>query len=219
MTKKIPLIVVALAACAVAGFAQDAQNPPPDAGQDQLTASGAEDMAFLAELQQMAGTQLGTLTVADLARFGARFSVAQQRLMYVRRASLSSFMFPGAGQLMTGNTLAGALFITGDLAVITGALVGAYFLLPADLQFTSLNYLTAPLGSLETAWKNHSIDDYLPTAGVLAGGMLLRFVLGHVSARLAAQEARQNIADGKVQFTPRMELMGNGLMMGMRMRM
>lgn len=220
MMKTITIVLFSLVVFAGAALAQDVQAAPAPAGtQDELTASTAEDNAFLEGIEQMSATQIGALTVADITRIGARLSLAQQRLAYVRRASMASLVFPGAGQFMTGNTLEGALFLTGDLAVVTGTILGAYFLLPGDLRFDGLDYYTASFGSIETAWKSHSIQDYLPSAGVMAGGMLVKVILGHVSSRLAAQEARQNIADGKVKFSPRFELMGNGFMMGMRMRM
>ncbi len=212
MMKRLLLVLLALAVGAGAALAQDAPAPvqAPADPQQELTAA----------LQDLSASQIGALTVADLSKVAIRISMARQRLAYVQRASMSSLFFPGAGQFMTGNTLAGALFVTGDLAVITGTLLGAYFLLPADLHIESLNYYTASLGSIQASWANHSIQDYLPAAGVMAGGMLLKAILGHVSARLAAQEARQNIADGKMTFSPSLDFMGPGrFMMGMRMRM
>jgi TM2 domain-containing membrane protein YozV len=213
MMKKISIIFLSLVVSAGAALAQDAQAPAAQAPADP-------QQELTSALQELSASQIGALTVADVAKVVARMSLARQRIAYVQRASMSSLFFPGAGQFMTGNTLAGALFLTGDLAVITGTVLGAYFLLPSQLQFGSINYLTDSIGTIKTAWEGRSIGDYLPAAGVMAGGMLLKAVLGHVSARLAAREARENIAEGKVTFTPTMDMMGQGrFMMGMRMRM
>jgi hypothetical protein len=213
MMKKISIILLSLFVSAGMALAQDAQAPAaqvPADPQQELTSA----------LQELSASQIGALTVADVAKVVTRMSLARQRIAYVQRASMSSLFFPGAGQFMTGNTLAGALFLTGDLAIITGTLLGVYYLLPSQLQFGSINYLTDSVGSIKTAWEARSIGDYLPAAGAMAGGMLVRAIFAHVSARMAAREARENIADGKVTFSPTMDMMGPGrFMMGMRMRM
>jgi hypothetical protein len=206
--KKLMMVFLALTVAAALGAAQD-QPPPPADQQDDVTAA----------LQEIAASQLGTLTVADLTKAAGRLSVALQARAYVTRVSMASLFFPGAGQLMTGDTLGGVLFVTGDLAVMVGAMVGTYFALPSDLQFGSINYYADKFSSIKTAWENHSFQDYLPAFGVMAGGMILKGILGHVSSRLAAQAARRNIADGKITFTPRLGFDGRGFMMGFGMQM
>ena len=118
---------------------------------------------------------------------------------------------------MTGDTLGGWLFVAWDVTVLAGTLVSAYFVLPANVQFGSLDYLNAPLSSIQTAWGSNSLLSYLPLAGVLAGGMILDIVLRHVSADNAARTARKNIAEGKVTFQPSFELDEGRLGFGMRM--
>ncbi len=204
--KKILLVFTVL--CAAAAFA---------AAQDQGSQAPGDDLT--AALQEISAAQLGTLTVADIVRVAGRMSVAAQAQAYVRHAAVSSLVLPGAGQFMTGDTLGGVLFLAGDLAVITGTVLGWYFLLPANLQFTSLDYLNTPIETIRTTWHSHTINDYLPSFGVAVGGMALRGILGYVSARLASKEARNNIASGKVQFTPRLGFTGNGFMMGFGLRM
>jgi hypothetical protein len=209
--KKI-LAAVAFASALFAGvgmtpvFAQQAPGP--------LSIEAELDSA----LQEMSATQLGTLTMADLDKLMGRISVAQQRLQYVQRARRASFFIPGAGQFMTGDALGGSLFLTGDIVVVAGSIVGAYFLLPTNVQFNNLDYLNAPLINIQNAWMANSILSYLPSFGVLAGGAIVRAVLGHFSAVSAAREARQNIADGKVTFTPNFDLDRHGFGMGMMMR-
>ena len=138
---------------------------------------------------------------------------------YVQRARNASWHFPGAGQFMTGDPAGGSLFLAGDVTVIAGTLVGAYFLLPSNVQFSSLDYFSDPLSTIRTRWEGNSVVDYLPSCGVLVGGMIVKHILGHFAAVEAEKSARQNIADGTVTFTPNLEFLdGRRAGFGMRMR-
>ena len=147
----------------------------------------------------------------------SRISIAEQKIHYVQKARMASFLFPGAGQFMAGDAVGGSLFLTGDLLVMAGAVVGAYFLLPSNLQFGSLDYFNTPVSTIDTQWASHTVVDYLPSIGALAAGMLLRGILGYFSAASAGNEARANIADGKVTFTPNFDFLERGPGMGMGM--
>jgi len=178
------------------------------------------DQELTAALQDMSGTPLGTLTVGDLEKLAGRVSIVVQKIEYVQKVRRASFMFPGAGQFMEGDAAGGTAFLAGNLAIVTGTLIGAYFLLPTNVQFRDLDYFHAPLGSIRTAWEGNSLVDYLPSIGVFAGGMILRAVLGHFSAENAESEARASIAEGKVTFTPNLDVFyrgGLGLGLGVRM--
>ena len=209
------ILVAAFAAAAVAG-AQQAAAPFAPGQADGL------QQELSAVLQEMSAAQLGTLSVADLVKVASRLSIARQKLAYVQHARMASMMFPGAGQFLTGDSLGGSLYLAGDLAIVAGVLIGGYFLLPPDLQFAQTDYLNNHFSDIRGKWEAHSFMEYLPTLGVMAGGMLLKGLLGHFSAVNAAKEARQNIADGKITFTPNFGRMGRGGMgmgLGMRMRM
>jgi hypothetical protein len=181
-----------------------------------------EPLGFEAELDaalsEMASTQIGTLTGADLAKLADRLSIARQKVRYVQRARAASFMLPGAGQFMTGDTLGGSLYLAGDVVLEAGILIGAYFLLPTNVQFTNLDYLNAPLGTISSAWQSNSVVAYLPSIGVLVGGAIVKGILRHVSSAGAAREARQNIVDGKVTFAPKFDFDRHGFGMGMMMQ-
>jgi hypothetical protein len=209
LMKRLCIILVAVLAVATA------------AGAKQNAAIGGVQEEISAVLQEMSADQIGTLSVADLVKVASRVSIAEQKTAYVQRARMASMMFPGAGQFMTGDTLGGSLFLLGDIAVMAGAMVGSYFLLPSDLQFTGTDYLNNHFDVIKAKWEAHSFMDYLPAFGVMAGGMLLKGILGHFSAVNAAGEARQNIADGKITFTPSFGFLGGrfGMGMGMRMKM
>ena len=198
--------MVIFAALAAGAFAQE-KTPDQLGFRQELSAA----------LQDMTGTQLGTLTVGDLEMLAGRVSIVMQKIQYVQKVRRASFLLPGAGQFMTGDALGGSLFLAGDIALITGTLIGAYYLLPANVQFKDLDYFHAPLGSIRTAWESNSFVDYLPSIGVFAGGMILRAVLGHFAAENAESEARANIAEGKVTFTPNFDVFGRGFGLGVRM--
>ena len=188
--------------------------------QERLPDRYGFDQELTAALQDMSGTALGTLTVGDLEKLAGRVSVVVQKIQYVQKVRRASFLLPGAGQFMQGDAGGGAAFLAGDLAIVTGTLIGAYFLLPTNVQFRDLDYFHVPPGSIRSAWESNSFVDYLPSIGVFAGGMILRAILGHFSAENAESEARANIAEGKVTFTPNLDVFyrgGYGLGLGMRM--
>jgi hypothetical protein len=204
--KKITLALVLLGALACA---VSAEAIPASVLSQELSAA----------LQDMSSAQLGTLTVADLEQIAGRISIAVQKIHYVRKVRVASFMFPGAGQFMTGDPVGGSLYLAGDLAVVAGTIVGAYFALPSDLHFSgSLNYFTSPYNQITAAWGSHGLVDYLPSVGVLAGGFIVKAVLGHFSAVDAERRARQNIDNGTVTFTPDFDFTDHGFGMGMRFR-
>jgi len=187
-------------------FAQKAPDPP--SVQAELDSA----------LQEMSATQLGTLTMGDLDKLMGRISVAQQKVRYVQQARRASLWMPGAGQFMTGDKLGGSLFATSSIIVFAGTIVGAYFLLPANVQFNSLDYLNASLSTIGTTWRGNSLLSYLPSIGVLVGGRIVQGVLRHASASIAGHEARENIADGKITFTPNFDFDRHGFGMGMMMK-
>ena len=205
--KRTWLVIAAIAACAAGAGAQQALSP-----------TGLE-AALGAALQEMSASQLGTLTVGDLARLAARISIAEQQERYVQKARNASWHFPGAGQFMTGDAVDGSLYLAGNVTVIAGTLIGAYFLLPSNVQFGSLDYLHDPLSGIRSQWEGNSIVDYLPSCAILLGGMIVNRILGHFSAVEAEKKARQNIADGTVTFTPNFDFLAGGRPgVGMRMR-
>lgn len=145
---------------------------------------------------------IGSLTAAEIAQAAQQLSIARQQYAYIKRSEMESFIVPGLGQFRDGAPLQGSLFLASDLAVVAGTLAGAYFLLPSDLQFSSINYFTTPISTIRTAWEGHTLLDYLPSMGVAAGGMILNHLLRFAAAANAGDLARANVRDKKVTFQP-----------------
>jgi hypothetical protein len=214
--KKILVIAAAMAAIV---FSAGAQAPAMQGPDEQMLAGTAAIQGELgAAMAEMSGSQLGTLTVGDLVRLAERISIAEQNARYVQRARSASRMFPGIGQLLTGDAVGGSLLLVSDVALLAGTLIGAYALLPSNVQFSSLSYFGDSIGTIRSRWESNSISDYLPSAGILLGGMIVNAVIGHFAAEDAARRARENIDQGKVIFTPNLEFLGRGVGMGMRMK-
>ena len=237
------LIIPALLVCAFAGagFAQAAPAPAPDAAssapavQSPAPATGAPaagtpaastpeasppsfmEQEIEAAAAELSSAQVGTMTVDDLEKIAAHLAIAVQKERYVERIQERLIHASGRRAVHGRRHSGGWLFVAWDVTVLAGTLVSAYFVLPANVQFGSLDYLNAPLSSIQTAWGSNSLLSYLPLAGVLAGGMILDIVLRHVSADNAARTARKNIAEGKVTFQPSFELDEGRLGFGMRM--
>lgn len=153
-------------------------------------------------LDQYGQEQIGTMTVAEMEKIAGEVSIAIQKDAYIRGARTASWFIPGAGQFRTGDTLGGALFLGGDLALIGATLVGIYYTLPANVQFASLDYLNTPLSSIRTTWESHTLADYAPSIGVAIGGMAAQMVLRWAASRHAEADARQAVDSRKVTFTP-----------------
>jgi hypothetical protein len=189
---KKPILCLLFCVLAASAFAQGEKSPREELN-DEVTAI----------LDRNASTTLGTMSLGDAEKIAGEISVAYQKYDYIESSRAASFMLPGLGQFKNGDAMGGSLFLIGDLAVTAGALLGAYYLLPANVRFDSLDYLNTPLSAIRTTWQSNTVMNYLPSAGVLAGGMLVNGLLRWFSAENATSLARKNIADGKVTFQPR----------------
>ena len=156
-------------------------------------------------LGRLGNRAIGDLTVNELTGIYERMSIAIQKEGYVRKSKAMSAMVPGFGQFMNGDTLGGILYLTADVAVAAGSMIGAYFLLPSELQFTSLNYFNESHSTIKAFWESQSIEDLLPAMGVAAGGSLVHMLLRIFASKHAAELAHQNIADGKIAFDAKIE--------------
>jgi TM2 domain-containing membrane protein YozV len=147
------------------------------------------------------------LTFGEIEELAAALSVPAQKSAYVRKSSVASMVVPGLGQFMNGDPLAGSLFLLGDLTVTIGTTVGLYFLLPPELRFDQLDYFNTSYTDIHAAWETAARDatvaQTLPFWGVASGGMILKHIVAHVSARHAARLAVSNIERGEITFEPR----------------
>jgi hypothetical protein len=155
------------------------------------------------------------MTAADVEAAVARLSVAMQQEAWIRGSAISSLALPGLGQFMNRDPLGGSLYLAGSAAVTVGTLVGAWFLLPADVQG---GWFTTPIGALEAAFASHSIVEYLPSLGVMAAGAVVDTVLRCLSASGAASLAERRVRDGTVSFEPVLISSGAGMGFGVKFR-
>jgi hypothetical protein len=191
-----------------------AESPRHSKMKDQCTVWGVEGQLLEQQLEAVLAAEessvLGELTVGEARDLLGEISIAYQKAAYVSKSRAASFILPGMGQFMNDDPGMGALFLSLDLVTGVGTLLGAYFLLPDELRFDQLNYFTESYGNIESAWKDHSFVDLLPSIGVLAGGGLVQAILRGVSSNHAAKLAEARIAAGQITFEPRLTILSGG---------
>jgi hypothetical protein len=162
-----------------------------------------------------------SLTIGQMESLQERLSVPLQEQAYIVKSAVASLMIPGMGEMLNGDYLGGTLLLTSDVALFAGTIVAAYFLLPSQLQFGSLDYLTTPFSDIHAAWKSAlqsmTFTQALPMLGVMAGSTILRAVLSGVSSHNARKLAEKRIESGAVTFEPRLFLAKLGGPMGIGM--
>ena len=212
--KKFTFIIVILAA-ATTIFAQPMMGQVPvKPGPGMLAGGSYLSTEMKAVAEELGGKPFGSLTLDELTPLKARLALASRKDGWVAKTAMMSMHLSGMGQFRTGDTLGGLGFLTLHGGVVAGALVGAYWLLPADLRFDKIDYLNASRTTIEANLKSHSFMDFLPAMAVMGAGMLVDGGVRAWSAHSAATEARTSIDSGKVKFET---LAGPGFL-GMSMR-
>ena len=153
-------------------------------------------------INEQALTPMGGITLGKLEEIAEGIYLASQKMEFVQRARTASLILPGVGQFINGDVVGGSLFLLMELAIVGGTIVGAYFLLPSDLQFHNLDYVNKPSVDIRNVWESHSLMDLLLPMGVAAGGLLVEIVLRGVASFHAGEVAKKNIAEGKISFEP-----------------
>jgi hypothetical protein len=158
------------------------------------------ELSGLLEARQ--GATLGDLKVRDIRDLLAEASVRMQEVQFIGETRMLSFVMPGAGHFKAGDNGRGAAFMAGGVVATAGTLVGAYFLLPSRVRFDHLNYFEDSFQDIETAWKGRSFVDFLPSIGVLIGGVAVHGILGYFAAESATDVASEKIKQGDIRFEP-----------------
>ncbi len=205
-----------IALCLLLGFAAAAAFARPPMGPSMYPRFPIAHTFLRAEVDSLlsAEGELGSLSYSEMRELAGRLSVAVQKDRFVARSKAMSFMMPGSGQFLNKEYGAGAAFLAADLAVVAGTLVGAYYLLPDNVRFQNLDYFHTPYDDIHDAWRDNTFTDYLPSMAVLAGGGLLKAIVGHLSAANAGKAAKRRIEEGKISFEPDLLLVPDGMMMG-----
>lgn len=145
---------------------------------------------------------LDSIPVGEITSLLHDMSILRQQKMYIHKSAIQSYIFPGWGQLKNDDTLNGLLFIGAHLLLRGVSTAGSYFLLPGQVQFSSINYFTTPFGDIKSAWENLSFMDLLPSIGVSTAGSIACLILRHASSNHAEQLAREQVISGKITFSP-----------------
>ena len=157
-------------------------------------------------LEAVDNTPIGEFTLNEMKEIALDLSIPFQKMQFVKKSKAASAVLPGVGQYMNNDPLRGTLFLISDIAVIAGTLIGAYYLLPDELRFESLDYYNDSHATIHERWDNQSFEDLLPTMGVMAAGFVGSGVIRLLSAEHAGKLAQKNIAEGKIQFEPKLML-------------
>ncbi|PKL09821.1 MAG: hypothetical protein CVV51_01765 [Spirochaetae bacterium HGW-Spirochaetae-7] len=202
--KRIFIAAYAILAISATAFAQ-----PMMVGRGRASAvrplalSGEYAEAEITALESELGARpIGELTVSEFTGYRARIEAAVRKDAYVRSTARMSMLFPGAGQLRNGDTAEGIGFIAMHAATMAGTLAGAYFLLPSDLRFENLDYLSSSKQDIHDALMSHSLQDYLPAMGVMVAGMIVDMGVRHWSSIAATSGAKAAIESGKARLNP-----------------
>lgn len=202
MTRTIAMGLILVFSVAVSPLFAESMHMEDDWGlsEEQLLPYNQAIDQFMDE---RATSTVDEITIGDLRQLGATLSVVAQEEDYVRRAALSSYFMPGSGHFGVGATGTGVAFLAGSVAIAAGTVVGAYFLLPEEVQFGELDYINDSFREIGTAWRGESIASLLPSFGVLLGGGLVHAILGELASNDAENIARRHIETGEKTFDPK----------------
>lgn len=183
-------------------------------GEHDLILSGEYTRAELNALESELGARpFGELSLNELVPYWARVEAAIRKDVYIRSTAAMSMHFPGAGQIRNGDTAEGIGFIAMHAGTIAGTLAGWYYLLPADLRFDKLDYFSSSKETIRDAWMAHSLQDFLPSMGVMFAGMLVDGGIRYWSSISAMNGAKAAVESGTARLGP---LVGPGFFgMGM----
>jgi len=161
---------------------------------------------------------LDQLTLKERLDINAVVSIALQEKAYIKHAQMASFVLPGAGQVLTGQYGAAAIFGGVQLLISGASAVGLWYLMPADLKNYSHSHAEHK-ALLRSYMTDDRIMELLPAMGVSAGGTILSLLNRAISAKQARSSAEKNITEGKIEFAPYLGLSGLTPAMGLRLRL
>jgi hypothetical protein len=195
-------MTVVLAVFFVTTFAYGGEGPGKQKGELQVAGADLVLKELSEILEERDDVSVGELRISDVREVLAASSVRMQEIAHVQKTRAQSWAWPGAGHFANDDNGRGAFYTAANVVVMTGTVLGVYFLLPDEVQFDNLNYLDDSFGEIEEAWKGQSLSDYAPSIGVFIGGVATRVLLGYFAAESAAALAQERIDSGRVTFEP-----------------
>ncbi len=178
---------------------------------------GLTDAEILQALPEGSGKTANELSVAEWTSLASAASIAMQEDRYEGGAKFLSFVLPGTGQFMVGDYTGGILRLGAELAIMAGSATAYHYLLPDDLQDSSLSR-SERRDLMRDYWEDGDGAKVLPAMGVAAAGFTLSVVNRVLASKDAGKQAREDIESGKVTFEPKIYLIGSHIGFGMRMR-
>lgn len=169
----------------------------------EFSLSGPYAKAELGAIRtELGDREFGELTLARLEPYWTRMNLALSKDQYLERVSKMSMILPGTGQFENGDTSKGVGFLSLHIAVVTGTLAGFYFLLPADLRFDRLDYFKTSFKDINDTWEAHSLNDYLPSIGMMLAGTLVDLGVRFWASGDAYAGARAAVDSGRAELKP-----------------
>jgi hypothetical protein len=190
----------------------DATAPVEDPSQGALLS--AEILQL--RLEALGSKHLGDITLDQAMSFADQVSLYQSQQRYINQMKTASFALPGLGHIVQGSILEGSMFMLGDLAITAGILFGVHVLLPASVQYPTVDYFNDSYSSIKAAWENLTFTSMLPAAGAMIVGNIGHWFYRRWASNRAQEIAENRIKSGEKTFTaqPLFEFK-DGLFMGM----
>lgn len=142
------------------------------------------------------------LTVGRIAAAVDLISVAKQERAHVNRSAAYSWVAPGLGHYVNGETGAAIAFAATDVALaVTSAILIAQ-LLPPSVQSRNLNYLQSSYSDIEERWRSLTPAELIPATAVAMTSALLRLTVRHLAAGDARRASFEALRRGTIVFEP-----------------
>ena len=148
-------------------------------------------------------TSITSLTTTDAVSLLELMSLARQESDHVRRSIRLSYLVPGLGHYVNGDTRRGLGYLVTETAVEAFAFGMVYLFLPPAIQWRNLNYLQSSFVTIEDRWQNLTPSDLIPSISIAIAGAILSSVVRYYAGEDAARAAVVAIDQGRVNFAPK----------------
>lgn len=142
------------------------------------------------------------LTVGRIGEALDLISVARQERAHVDRSAAYSWVAPGLGHYVNGETGAAVAFAATDIALAVTSSILVARLLPPSVQSRNLNYLQSSYHVIEERWRSLTPAELIPATAVAMASALLRLTVRHLAAGDARRASLEALQRGIITFEP-----------------